>query len=317
MESGAGTGLIDGVSLGLNRKQWGEISGFFGTLGADRLFTTHTFWSLDKTTESRSAGGRLRADPVLGSFAPDVSFCFASVDRTPHENLVTDAERIGIDGELRMAPGDSVGRVLAGARLYGSWRQDLIYGKTLSAVGGLELTGGPRDLWGWVEYDRTRPDFMATDFFASFESDPVDQVRAGVGCDVYHRIRASVDGDVLTFSGDQNEQGARLLLSYQGFAAGYQLHSGYGGDLAGLILSGHRDLCDRVTLDATVGHTQYKYGEGEPQTDDNETSGIIAVGYRILPTLTLTGQVEGLHNVAFDHDVRFLGIVHWRFRTVL
>jgi len=53
------------------------------------------------------------------------------------------------------------------------------------------------------------------------------------------------------------------------------------------------------------------------EVDDDAASGLFAAGYRLRPDLTLTGQVEGLENARFDNDVRFLGMIQWRFRTTV
>jgi hypothetical protein len=197
----------------------------------------------------------------------------------------------------------------------------MIFGRTLEAAGGLEYSGGPRGLNCWADYSHRRPVLRTTSFFASFDSRAVTDLRGGVGIDLYRQIHFSVDGDMIAFFEQQHEAGIEYLLSGYGITGGYRFHGGYGGDLSGFVLYGHRDIGEKLTLDASINLTQYKYPRdpdpGITAIDDQETAGILAAGYRILPSLTFTGQVEGMQNQFFKHDVRFLGTVNWRFRTAL
>ncbi len=93
--AGVGTGVVDGVSLGLSRNRWGGLDGFVGTLGADRMTRTRTVWGLDKPSRSLAFGGRLRFDRELGRIAPSLAVSFAQAERTPHQERVTDAQRVG------------------------------------------------------------------------------------------------------------------------------------------------------------------------------------------------------------------------------
>lgn len=319
--AGVSNGVVDGVSLQVGQSHWGDVTGFFGTLGSDHLTRTSRFWTLDKPSESRAFGGRARFSRPLGWLTPSLAVSLGQADRTPHADLVTDEQRLGVNGELRMTRGRSPIPVLEHLRLYGEARQDLIYGRNLNATGGLEYLEGPRNLHGWIEYERRRAELPATSVFASFDIHPVQSLRADLGREIWRHISLDVNGDLITFQGSDHEQGAELMVSGYGYTLGYRLHGGYGGDLSGLILYGHQELGEKLSLDADVNLTRYKYNDAKEVdgagVDDSETTGVLAANYLLLPTLTLTAQVEGLRNAAFQHDVRFLGLINWRFRSVL
>jgi hypothetical protein len=319
--AGVGTGVIDGASLLIGHSGWGDVTGYFGSLGADRLTRTSKFWVLEKPSESRSFGGRARLTHPLGPVTPTLAVSYGEADRKPHDKLVTDAQLIGVNGELRLTRGRTGLGWLEHLRLWGETRRDLIFGRIVSATGGAEYQEGPKNLHAWMEYDRRQPNLPATSFFAPFDSRPVHQLRGGVGRQVYKALSVDLSGDLIDFQGSQGEKGAELLFSGYGYTVGYRLHNGYGGSLSGLVLYGHQDLGGKITLDASANLTQYKYGEVTSvegsRVDDDELTGILAAGYRLHPNLTLTAQVEGLQNAEFRRDARFLGIVHWRFRSVL
>lgn len=319
--AGVGSRPVDGVSARIGRPGVGEATGFLGTLGTDRIASTDKLWSLDSPDDSRAYGGRLRLHREIGPFDPQLAVSYARADRTPHGELVKDEERIGLSGELRLARGATGGwRGLRGLRAYGDYRRDLVFGRNLSATGGLDYSGGPRDLQARVEFQVRRPQFAATSFFSSFRSVPMEEIRGGLGGALGRGLRLDVDGSLVQFSGDEDDTGLGLMLSGYDLTLGYRFHSGWGGDLSGLVLYGHRPIGSRLTVDAAIDHSQYTYGkvdETDPlaEKDESATSGLIALGYRWKPDLTFTGQVEGLANAERSSDVRFLGMIHWRFRT--
>jgi len=103
---------------------------------------------------------------------------------------------------------------------------------------------------------------------------------------------------------------------------GYRFHDGWGGTLNGVILHGYRAIGERLTLDASVDFTDYQYGRVDDadivQDEDNRaTSGLLAIGYLVHPKLRLTAQVEGLSTKTYEDEVRFLGMIDWRFRAGL
>lgn len=321
--AGVGSGLIDGVSAKLGRRGIGEAAGFFGTLGTDRLASTDRVWSVDSPSDSRAEGGRIRLARVVGPFDPQVSASYARAERTPHEERVVDHERFGVSGELRMAPGARGGRcLLRGVRAYGDYRRDLVYGRNLSTTGGIDYAGGPRDLTARIEYMVRRPALSANSFFASFNGKPVEELRGGLGAAIGRGLRLDLDGSLIQFTEGEDDTGLGVMVSGYDLTVGYRLHRGYGGDLAGLILYGHRSLGEKLTLDAAIDYAAYQYGKVDQtdlvaERDDTATSGLLALGYRWSPALTFTGQVEGLSNAERSSDVRFLGMVQWRFRTTL
>jgi hypothetical protein len=321
--AGVGAGVVDGVSLRAHHPSGVEVTGFFGTLGADAIGRSRQFWKLEKPGVSNSFGGQLRLKRDLGLIAPAVGLSVAQVQRSPHETLVTDAQRLGIQGEVRFTPKTTeITPLLRYARAWGELRRDLVFTVNTHRTAGVELISGRRSGRCWVEYNRKRPTFPATSYFSSFDSRPVHALRGGVGARVYSKLELNVDGDLVSFQGNESEKGARLMLSCCGVSLGYRLDRSYGGDLSGLILYGHHNLGEKLIMDASVNYTQYKYGEiaGDSAVlgvDDNEAAGVVAASYRLRPNLTLTGQVAGLRNARFNHDVRVMGSVNWRFRTIV
>jgi hypothetical protein len=331
--AGVGSGVVDGLSLGLNMPQWGSLDGFFGTLGSDHLYSTSRFWDLEKPSESRSYGGRLRLHHSFGEIVPSLALSLAEVDRNhhsrlhtttgadsvPHSAMITDAQRLGVHGEvLAPLPLSLPNGLLRNVRVYGDYRQDMVWGRTLNAGGGAELSGGPRAARLFYDYERRRPALAVSSFFASFDTRAVQQHRLGLGTRVYRDLRCDLGGDLFLYDGGNKESGVSLQVSGYGASVGYRVHNGYGGALSGLILYGHRDLTEKIFCDASLDFTQYKYGAVPSQSvsgiDDNEKTGLLALNYRLLPRLVLTGQVEAMENQDFKHDVRFLGVVQWDFR---
>jgi hypothetical protein len=263
---------------------------------------------------------------------PTVALGLSQVDRKPRADLVTDARRAGVSAELRASRTGSL-QALRGFRAWGDLRRDLIWGNDLSLVGGLDYSGDlsswlswlpmrqlGQDFRGRVEYGRRRPDLRATSHFASFVQDPRKELRGGAGAAVLPGVRLDVDGDYASSASGEKENGVAATASGYGLTVGYRWHRGYGGSMDGFVLYGHRELLDKLMLDVTVGHTEYDYGDipDEPDLDPDtakDTSGMLALGYRLRPDLSLTGQVEGLRNGGMNKDLRFLGIVNWRFRT--
>lgn len=333
--AGVGSGTIDGISAKLGDARFGDITVFGGTLGTDRMLHTDRFWSLDKTDQSRSFGGRLRLARSLGPIDPQLALSFSQADRRRTDNLVTDAQRVGLHAEVR--PSRALGvSLLRGARAWGDLRRDMIWGNNISLVGGLDYSYRWRDLRCRVEYGRRRADLPATSRLAVFAQEPRKELRGGVGAAVTKRLRLDVEGDYISFAeptwrsdipagvvadytGDSKEKGITLTASGYGISLGYRFHRGAGGDLDGLVLYGHREILERLTIDASLGFTDYSFERisATEEFDDSrqESSGILALGYRLLPELTVTGQVEGLTNEVMNRDLRFLGIVNWRFRT--
>jgi len=316
---GVANSLIDGASLRLQRRRLAQLSGYFGTLGTERIRHTRSFWSLD-SPENRTYGGRLKLEPRLGPLTPRLAASYARADRKPHREFGIDAERIGLHGRLGFGtPGR--GGLLSSFELWGDWRHDLMLERTYGAAGGIDFRQGPHGLMAGIEYNERRPTFRSTSLFASFGARPVRQLRGHAGLDLFAGLRADVVADLITFSGDEDEKGGQVLLSGHGLSVGYRMHDGYGGDLEGFILNGHRDLTDRLALDASINVSQYRYGEEAGVdaliVDDDEQSGVLAATWRLRDNLNLVGQVEGLINSRYDHDVRGLGSVQWRFRSVL
>jgi hypothetical protein len=320
--AGVGTGVIDGATLGLSWRGIGGLDGFFGTLGPERVANTTHFWNIEKTSQSRTYGGRLRLQRALGPVEPEVAVSFAQADRKPHDVIVPSTRRLGVHGEVRLArpmSGGIVTGILEKMRAWGDYGRDMILGRDIRGAAGLEYIGGPRALRAWIEYNRRRPALESTSFFGSFDSRAVNHVRGGVSALIIAPLTLSVEGDAITFEDHKQEQGGQILLSAEGVTAGYRRNGVYGGALNGLVLFGHRTLYDKILLDAAVNVSEYKYDEiaGISGVDEHESTGILAAGYRLLRDLTLTAQVEAMRNAQFKHDVRFLGFVDWRFRAVL
>jgi hypothetical protein len=330
--AGVGSGTIDGLSAKLGDSRVGDLTVFGGTLGTDRMLRTDKFWSLDKPGQSRAVGGRLRLQRSLGPVEPTLALSLSQVDRKPRADLVTDAQRAGVSAELRASRTGSL-QALRGFRAWGDLRRDIIWGDNLSLVGGLEYSGDlsswlswlpahhlGQDFRGRVEYGRRRPDLRATSHFASFVQDPRKELRGGGGATVLPGVRLDVDGDYSSSATGEKENGVAATASGYGLTLGYRWHRGYGGSMDGLVVYGHSELFEKLTLDIAVDHNQYDYGDirDEPDLDPDiakDTSGMLALGYRLRPDLSLTGQVEGLRNGGMNKDLRFLGIVNWRFRT--
>ncbi len=332
--AGVGSGTIDGLSATVGDSRLGDIAVFAGTLGVDRILRTDRFWSLDDPDQSRTFGGRLRLRRPIGPVEPTLAFSAAQADRKPRAELLTDARKVGLSAELR-ASRTGAWRALRGLRAWGDWRRDLIFGRDLSMVGGLDYSGDlsrwfswlplpvlGQDFRGRVEYGRRRPDLRATSHFASFLQNPICELRGGAGATVVPGVRLDVDGDYACSDDGEKQNGVAINANGYGLTVGYRLHRGYGGDLDGWRLCGHRELYGKVTVDAVLGHSQYDYGDLQEVSGFDpelvkDTSGLLALGYRLRPDLSLTGQVEGLRNRAMLKDLRFLGIVNWRFRTAL
>jgi hypothetical protein len=332
--AGVGSGTIDGLSAKMGDARFGDVTVFGGTLGTDRMLRTDKFWSLDEPSQSRAVGGRIRLQRALGPVEPTLALSLSQVDRKPRADLVTDARRAGVSAELRASRTGSL-QDLRGFRAWGDLRRDLIWGNNLSLVGGLDYSGDlsswlswlplqrlGKDFRGRVEYGQRRPDLRATSRFASFVQDPRKELRGGAGAAVLPGVRLDVDGDYSNSDAGEKENGFAATAGGYGLTVGYRWHRGYGGSMDGLLLSGHRELFEKLTLDITVGHNQYDYGDiaDRPEFDPDtakDTSGMLALGYRLRPDLSLTGQVEGLRNGGMNKDLRFLGIVNWRFRTAL
>lgn len=328
VSGGVGTGIIDGLAAAVRPTPCGELTGYVGTLGTDRLASTDRLWSLDPWDDSRAYGGRVRVNRTLGPVQPHVAVSWARRDRTPGEELVRDEERLGVHGELALSRAAAPPHTLAGGvRLYGDWKRDLVFNQNLNVAGGIELRSPGLDFLGQdrsprvrVEYQKRRPALRATSDFASFHLAPVDEIRAGAGCNVWRQIRLDVDASLFTFEEDEDDTGISAIISGHGLSLGYRFHDGWGGDLSSVVLGGHRRIGEKLTVDANVDLSQYTYGgvDGDasvPEIDDDAVAGLLAVGYDLLPRLTLTGQAEFLENANYNHDVRLLGMVHWRFRT--
>jgi hypothetical protein len=330
--AGVGSGTIDGLSAKLSDSRLGDLTVFGGTLGTDRILRTDKFWSLDKPGQSRAVGGRLRVQRSLGPVLPTVSFSLSQVDRKPGTDLVTDAQRAGFSAELRASRHGSL-QALRGFRAWGDLRRDIIWGNNISLVGGLDCNGDlsswlswlplhrlGQDFRGRIEYGRRRPDLRATSHFASFVQDPRKELRGGAGATVLPGVRLDVDGDYSSSAAGEKENGVAATASGYGLTVGYRWHRGYGGGMDGLIVYGHREIFEKLALDVAVDHSRYDYGDIPDERDfdantTKDTSGMLALGYRLRPDLSLTGQVEGLRNGGMNKDLRFLGIVDWRFRT--
>jgi len=319
--AGVGSRTIDGASARIGARSIGEVVGYFGTLGIDRLSSTDRVWSLDDPDDSRAYGGRVRVQPELGPVRPRVAVSYAKAERTPHEVRVTDEERLGVHGELRFA-GEPAGglRVLRGLRAFADWRQDLVYGRALSTMGGLEWRGGRREALARVEYQDRRPQLRATSFFAPFVSEPVKELRATAGAGIGRGLRLDAEGSLFRFDGDEEDTGLALLLSGYDITLGYRVRDGWGGALNGIVLRGYRDLGDRLSVEASLDYTDYEYGNVDEEDvreeiDNRATTGILALGYLPHPKLRLTAQVEGLSTARHESELRFLGMVDWRFRT--
>lgn len=330
VSGGVGTGIVDGLAASVRPTPCSELTGYAGTLGIDRLATTDRFWSLDSWDDSRAYGGRVRVQRALGPVQPHLAVSWGRRDRTPHKELVRDEERLGVHGELALSPRAAGGRAIAsGLRLYGDWRRDLVFNQDLNVAGGIELRapgvaflGQRRDPRVRVEYQQRRPALRSTSDFASFTITPVNELRAGVGSALWGAVRLDLDASLISFDGDEDDTGLSAVLSGHGLSLGYRFHDGWGGDLSSVVLSGHRRIGEKLSIDANVDLSQYSYGgvENDPnvkEIDDGAVAGLIALGYDLLPRLTLTGQAEILENATYNHDVRLLGMVHWRFRTAL
>jgi hypothetical protein len=331
--AGVGTSVVDGLSAKLADPRFGDLTGFGGTLGSDRIAGTKQFWSLDKTSRSLALGGRLRLERALGPVQPQLAVSAAQTQRTdrlhtiadpaliPEAAKVTDTQRLGVSAELRASRTGSL-QALRGLRAWGDYRHDLLWSRTLSAVGGIDYYGTWRGLRGRIEYGERRPDLRGTSHFVTFAGKTRHELRGGAGTAVTPQIRIDVEGDYITSPGTEKENGFALTTSGYGLSVGYRFNRGYGGNADGFILNCHREVIEKLSLDATFGYLSFDYGDTpedpdlNPQTQE-DTSGLLAADYRLLPNLTLTGQVEGLRNGGMNKDLRFLGIVHWRFRTAL
>jgi hypothetical protein len=244
-------------------------------------------------------------------------------DRTPHSERVPDLKRFGATGELRLSRGTGTSHsILRGLRAYGDLRRDRILKRNLSTTAGLGFDGGPRDLSARLEFQVRRAQLSASSFFSSFNSKPVEELRGGAGASLGRGLRLDLDGSLMRFSEEEDDAGLGVTLSGYDLTLGYRFHSGWGGDLSGLVLYGHRRLGEKLTIDAAVDHSRFKYpradATGQPEErEDDATAGLLALDYRLRPSLSVTGQVEGLANPERKHDLRFLGMLRWRFRTAL
>ena len=296
---GVGTGVVDGGSIRLSRNRWGEVLAYYGSLGIEKMDGVY-FQSLD---ESRRFGGRARFHREFGAFDPVISF---SYEKT-HRNDRLDSERIGVYGDVRLPKT---------VRLYGDWRYDRLAARTVGVTGGAEFAPPVRRMRTWVEYRRSHPSFPASSIFWSFNAEPVDALRGGVRMRAWRSIDAVVDGDLVLFDGDDSEKGLRLLAGHGGLLVGWRLHRSYGGDITGLVVSGHRAFGPRLSVDADFNVARYTFGEEEEREEDRSQH-VIALRYRLRDTVTLTGRFEGVTNEDFDYDARFLGTIQWRFRSVM
>ena len=325
--------MVDGLSAKLADSRFGDLTAFAGTLGSDRMASTDRIWSLDKPDQSLALGGRLRIERVLGPVQPQLAVSLAQTQRTdwlhmiadttltPRVSKVTDTQRLGVSAELRTSRTGSL-QALRSLRAWGDYRHDLLLSRTLSAVGGIDYYGTWRGLRGRIEYGERRADLRATSHFATFAGKTRHELRGGAGTAVTPAIRFDFEGDYITSPGTEKENGFALTTSGYGFSVGYRFNRGYGGNADGFILNGHREVIEKLSLDASFGYVSFDYGDTpedpdlNPQTHE-DTSGLFAAEYRLLANLTLTGQVEGLRNGGMNKDLRFLGIVNWRFRTAL
>jgi hypothetical protein len=324
--AGVGTAVVDGFSAKIADSRIGDFTGFAGTLGSDRLADTDRFWSLDKPAKSLALGGRLRLERALGPVQPQVALSLAQTQRTPRQNKVTDTERLGVSAELKATRTGSL-QALRGLRAWGDYRHDLLWSRALSVVGGLDYYGTWRGLRGRIEYGQRRPDLRGTSHFVTFAGKPRRELRGGAGAEVTQKIRLDFEGDYITSTvpdsiRTEKENGFSLTASGYGVSIGYRFNRGFGGNADGFILNCQREIFEKLSLQASIGYLSYDYGYTpedaylDPKTY-NDTSGLLAAEYRLLPNLTLTGQVEGMRNRALNSDLRFLGIVNWRFRTAL
>lgn len=331
--AGVGTSVVDGLSAKVADSRFGDLTAFAGTLGSDRMARTDRIWSLDKPSQSLALGGRLRLERPVGPTQPQLAISLAQTQRTgrihtivdttltPRASKVTDTRRIGVSAELRASRTGSL-QALRGLRAWGDYRHDLLWSRMLSAVGGLDYYGSFRGFRGRIEYGERRPDLRGSSHFATFAGVTRHELRGGAGAEVTPRIRFDFEGDYITSPQTEKENGFALTASGYGLSVGYRFNRGYGGNADGFILNGHRELFEKLSLDASFGYLSFDYGytpedhDLNPQTRE-DTSGLLAVEYRLLPNLTLTGQVDGLRNGGMNSDLRFLGIVNWRFRTML
>jgi hypothetical protein len=297
--AGVGTGIVDGGSIHLTRKQWGDVLAYYGTLGIERTDGVY-FQAPD---ESRRFGGRVRFHRDLGVIDPILSI---SYERT-HRDDRLDEERVGVNGDLSLP---------SAIRLYGGWRYDNLAGRTIGVTGGAEFAPPVRRMRTWLEYRRSHPSFPASSIFWSFDAEPVDALRCGIRMQAWRCIDAVVDGDLVLFDGDDSEKGLRLLVGHGGLLVGWRFHRSYGGDIAGLVVSGHRAFGPRLSLDADFNVARYTYEEQEEREEDRSQHAV-ALRYRLLDSVVLTGRLEGMTNEDFDYDTRVLMSVQWRFRSVL
>jgi hypothetical protein len=122
--------------------------------------------------------------------------------------------------------------------------------------------------------------------------------------------------------GEDRDDGLRIGVARPGYALGYRLERGLGGDQDGLYGSARYEIREETWVWADLNKIFYRFGEIEDLEDeivvDDETLatriGIDAVLGR---DFDVRGAVEILQNPRAEHEVRFLARIGYRFQQSL
>jgi len=120
--------------------------------------------------------------------------------------------------------------------------------------------------------------------------------------------------------GEKRGDGLSIGLSRPGYAFGYRLQRGFGGDQDGIYGKVRYELTDGVALWLDLNKVYYRYGEvddleDELVVDDESLATRLGLDATLADRFDVTTAVELLRNPRAEHQLRFLGRVAYRFRV--
>lgn len=303
--AGVGSGTVDGLLLRFDRPGWGGLTLFGGTLGMDAREQLR----FDSPDDSRRLGAELRVRPrVDWPVVPEVKVSFADTRRD--EDL--ESQRLGVRASASCR---------RGTRVWGELRHDFALDRTYGTAAGFEFLRTARYLRVWGEYNRRTAALPATSFFAFWDSEPVQQLRGGVGLGITGPYRAHLEVDHTSLKSETAEDGSstetadvyRVVVQRNAIQLGARLESGFAGDRIGLVASATHRIGQRWDLLADLGWQSYDWGETD-LSDYYAASGILAATFKATSATSLTGQLETLGNWDLKREMRFLFRLDHRFR---
>ena len=298
--AGVGSGTIDGAIVRIDRRGWGELTLFGGSLGIE----TRSQWRTDAMVWSRRLGGELRLQPDLKEgIEPAISLSYAETRRERED----ESRRLGVRGSLRIR------RQL---HLWSEVRHDFLLERTFGTAAGAEFVSRPSQLRLWAEYNRRTPALPATSVFAFFDTRPVSELRGGAGMQILDPYWVGFDFTRTDFK-QQNDvdrsKRFRLVVRRGWVEAGAQFSSDFGGDHTNLVLGANRGFGTKWNARLHLGHQSYDYGPTDVE-DYTTRTGILALAYQAHAMTKLSAQVESLYNRDLKRDIRLLVRVDQRFR---